>query len=95
MIGRQKYTHFLARHGIVELNGPEIQAALAVFRERTEGFLDVAWYKHGWTPEKLKEAFEQYGFDCYSQGCVDGATTVKMRPELIDYMLATEGKTDG
>lgn len=86
MIGREQYARFLSRRGIVEMRGPEVQTALAVFKERTDGFLDIAWHKHGWTPEKLAQAFEQYGFDCYTQGCIDCATTARMRPELVEYL---------
>lgn len=93
MIGREKFDRFLARRGIVQMKGPEAQAAYAVYQERTDGFLDVAWHKHGWTPAKLKEAFDQFGFDCYTQGCIDGATTVKMRPELLEFMRASDNSS--
>lgn len=91
MIGREQPARWMKRHGIVELKmEAEVAAeALRVFHERCEGLLEVAWYKHGWTPEKLKEAFEQYGLDCYMQGCVDGATTAMMQPELVETMRAS------
>jgi hypothetical protein len=87
MVRDQKLSNFLTRHGIVETKVPA--EAHRVFKERTEGFLEIAW-EYAWTPEQLKEAIERYGFDCYCQGTVDGATTVKMKPELIDMMKAAE-----
>jgi hypothetical protein len=36
----------------------------------------------------MAAAFEQYGFDCYTQGCVDGATTASMRPDLVHFIDA-------
>jgi hypothetical protein len=87
MVRGQKKSTFLTRHGIVETTVPA--EAHCVFKERTEGFLEIAW-EYAWTPAQIKEAIERYGFDCYCQGTVDGATTVKMKPELIDYMREAE-----
>lgn len=93
MIGREQVDRFMSRHGIVEMKGPEAQAAHAAFKERTDGFLDLAWHKHGGSPEGIQAAFEQYGFDCYTQGCIDGVTTAKMRPDLIEFLHATDTTT--
>lgn len=92
MIHRQQHANFLKRHGLIEEKGEHVQEAYRVFLERTEGLLDIAWAK-AFGPDQLKQAILQFGFDCYTQGCVDGATTVKMRPELIEYMTNAETVT--
>lgn len=75
----------MRRFKLVELRSPETAAAFAIFQQRTSGFLEVAW-RDAWSPATLQKAFDQYGFDCYTQGCVDGATTAMMRPEVVDFM---------
>lgn len=81
------------RFDITEMKGPEVQCGFAVFKERCAGFLEISWQR-AWRPEELAKAFEQYGFDCYLQGTIDGATTAAMLPELPEFILAERRKED-
>jgi hypothetical protein len=80
----KEFDRLLRRHGLEssKFEGAMAQRAMEVFKERTAGLLEVAWQLHGWQLENLQRVVEQYGFDCYHQGVMDGARVATDRPEL-------------
>lgn len=71
----EKFENLLKRHGLEEskFTGALAAEAMRVFKERTDGMLEIAWRKHGWQLENLVKVVERFGFDCYHQGVMDGA----------------------
>lgn len=72
---------------------PEAAKAFEIFKECTKGFLEMARLA-AWRPEALPKAFEQFGFDCYTQGCIDGAQAAMMRPELTEFLRAQHSENE-
>jgi len=74
---------------------PETAKAFEIFKERTKGFQEMAWLS-AWRPEAIAKAFEQYGFDCYTQGCLDGVQTAMLRPEVVEFIrqVPTSGQEE-
>lgn len=74
----------LNRYALTQLeSSAEVAAAFDVFKRRTAGMSELAWELKANSPERVGEAFEQYGFDCYTQGLIDGVEACRRRPELL------------
>lgn len=84
----------MRRFQLTELKAsPETAKAFEIFQERTRGFLEMAWLS-AWSPKAIEKAFQQYGLDCYTQGCLDGAQAAVMRPELVEFLRSQHPEND-
>jgi hypothetical protein len=80
---RRDVDRLLKRRGLTELHGPEVNRAFEAFRKRCAGLEEVAWQTNSYSPAAIAAAFQQFGFDCYTQGLMD-ATDIALRfPHLL------------
>jgi hypothetical protein len=77
----------LARHGLTRTgHSAEVAAAFEVFKRRTAGLCAVAWELKASSPDGVGAAFEQFGFDCYTQGALDAVEACRRRPEFLQEL---------
>ncbi len=85
---RHQLDQLLKRHKLVRLENSEaVRRAFKVYRERTRGLAEVSWQSNNWSPDRIGAAFEQFGFDCYTQGLVDAASMAAQHPQLFQATL--------
>lgn len=96
-MNRHQLDQLLKRHGLVRLECSEvINRAFEVFQQRTRGLAEVAWQSNNHTPDAIATGFEQFGFDCYTQGLVDAFAIARDFPQLFEAALtATTTKAEG
>lgn len=93
---RHQLGQLLKRHGLVRLENSEpVRRAFEVYHKRTQGLAEVAWLSNNWSPEQIGKAFEQFGFDCYTQGLVDAASMALQHPQVFQATLAAITNTEG
>ncbi len=80
----------LKRFGLttLKMEGEQAEQATELFEKRTKGMLDIAL--HRMFSFNMEEAIKQYGFDCYTQGALDGAQAAAQIPEILETIRTSD-----